>query len=147
MVRDSDLNMCSLRAAYAAAAVAVFGLELFIALAVDDRIIRPFGGDSLAVMLVYLALRAASRLGVLAATALAFAIACAIEMSQWLDLLDTIGLRSNPVARVVLGAKFDPMDIVAYGVGGMVILAGESVRRAISCRPFVRRLFSRTKRR
>ncbi|PSJ43592.1 DUF2809 domain-containing protein [Allosphingosinicella deserti] len=123
--------MLGLRAGYAAAAVAVFGLELFIALTVEDRIIRPFGGDSLAVVLVYLVLRAASRIEVLAATALAFAIACAVEIAQWLDLLDTIGLRGNPIARVVLGASFDPMDLAAYALGAVLILVGESLRRAI----------------
>lgn len=137
--------MPSPRAGYAAAAVAVFGLELFIALTVEDRIIRPFGGDSLAVVLIYLALRAASRLKVIAATALACAIACAVEMAQWLDLLDTIGLRGNPIARVVLGAQFDPMDIAAYAIGALVILAGESAKEAIWCRASARLLFTRTK--
>ena len=43
---------------YAAAAVAVLLVEIGIALFVRDRVVRPYGGDVLAVIGVYLAARA-----------------------------------------------------------------------------------------
>lgn len=121
--------MPSRRTGYAAAALAIFGLELVIALGVRDTIVRPYGGDSLAVLLVYLALRAAFRIRVLAATALALLIAILVEIAQWVDLLGALGLHGNTIARVVLGTGFDPIDFVAYGIGAVAILAGEGIRR------------------
>ncbi|WP_165356317.1 DUF2809 domain-containing protein [Sphingosinicella sp. BN140058] len=109
--------------------MAILGLELVIALGVRDTIVRPHGGDSLAVLLVYLALRAAFRIRVRTATALALLIAIVVEIAQFLDLLGTLGLHGNAIARVVLGTGFDPIDFVAYGVGAVAILAGEGIRR------------------
>lgn len=113
------------RAGYAWAAVAVFGIEVLIALFVHDRVIRPFIGDSLAVMLVYLVLRAITPLKVTLAAATAFGIACLVEFGQWIGLLDILGLRDNRLARVVLGSHFDAMDFVAYGFGAVFALALE----------------------
>ncbi|MDB5707910.1 MAG: hypothetical protein JWN66_5026 [Sphingomonas bacterium] len=123
-----------IRRAYALVAIAVFALEVAIALFVRDRFVRPFVGDSLAVVLVYLALRAVTPLRVKVAVALAFATAIAIEFGQYFDLLDALGLRANPVVRVVLGAGFDPMDFAAYAAGTLGVLAIEA-RRTVRARP------------
>ncbi|MCC2975784.1 DUF2809 domain-containing protein [Sphingomonas sp. PL-96] len=126
------MHNCSRRfhAGYAAAALLVFLLEVAIALWVRDRMIRPYLGDSLAVVLVYLTLRAATRLSVPSAIAAALAIAFAIELSQWFRLVNTLGLANNGIARVVLGTGFDLHDFAAYLLGGGLVLIGEAVLRA-----------------
>lgn len=116
------------RPAYALAAAAVFAIEVLIALFVHDRLVRPHLGDSLAVVLVYLALRAVTPLRVTMAVIAAFAIACAIEVGQFFDLVDLLGLRACRVARVVLGTGFDPADFLAYAAGALGVLAIELAR-------------------
>jgi hypothetical protein len=118
----------TIRPTYALAALAVFAVEVGIALFVHDKLVRPHLGDSLAVVLVYLALRAVTPLRVGAAAIAAFAIACAIEVGQFFDLVDLLGLGACHVARVVLGTGFDPADFLAYAAGALGVLAIERAR-------------------
>lgn len=113
---------------YALMTLAVLAIEALIALLAHDRFIRPFVGDSLAVVLLYLGLRAALRPRVEAAAALALAIACVIEVGQLFDLVDRLGLGWSRVARIVLGTGFDPLDFVAYALGYLSVLAAERMR-------------------
>ena len=116
------------RPSYALATIAVLGIEIAIARFVHDGLVRPYLGDSLAVAAVYLALRAVTPLRVVAAVAIAFAFACAIEVGQFFHLVDVLGLGANRLARVVLGTTFVLTDFVAYAGGAMCVLAIERVR-------------------
>ncbi len=108
---------------YALATIALLIVEVGIALFVRDRIIRPYVGDTLAVLLVYTALRAVTRLSVPAAALAAFAVAVAIEFGQYVRILDQLGLGDNRLARTVLGSGFDTHDFLAYGAGALIALA------------------------
>jgi len=99
-----------------------------IALFVRDAFVRPYLGDTLAVILVYAGLRAVLRIGMLGAGAAALAIAFAIEFGQRFGLLDLLGLRDLPIARIVLGSGFDPWDLAAYTIGALLVLIFERVR-------------------
>lgn len=114
------------RAAYAFAALAIFAIEVLVALFVRDNFIRPYVGDVLAVALVYTALRAATPLGLWPTIALTLAIAFAVELAQLFNLLDATGLRGSQVARIVLGGSFDPTDLVAYFAGAALVVLGEA---------------------
>lgn len=116
------------RPSYALATIAVLGLEIAIARFVHDDFVRPYLGDSLAVVAVYLALRAVTPLGVVAAVAIAFAFACAIEVGQFFHLVDLLGLGTNRLARIVLGSTFVLTDFVAYAGGAVCVLAVETPR-------------------
>ena len=115
---------------YAALTIALLAIELAIALFLNDPIIRPYVGDALAVVLVYAGLRAVTRLAVAPATLVAFAIAVAIEFSQYFHLLKAIGLDHNRFARMILGSGFDPKDFIAYASGAVAVLLVERYRRA-----------------
>lgn len=119
----------NIRLPYALAAALVLAVEIVVALFIHDRIIRPHLGDSLAVILVYLGLRAFTPLRVLPSNATALAIATAIEFGQLFHLVDRLGLGGNAVARVVIGTGFDPKDFAAYAAGGVLVLLIEAVRR------------------
>ena len=67
------------RSHYALAALAVFALEVVIALFVNDAFVRPFVGDALAVILVYLGLRAATPLRPRVALGAALGVALGAE--------------------------------------------------------------------
>jgi hypothetical protein len=106
----------------------LFATEVLIARFVHDRFVRPHLGDTLAVLLVYCGLRTIFPLRSLPAAIIAFAIAALIEFGQLADILDILGLRSIPIARVVLGSGFDPWDFVAYAAGAAFALAIERLR-------------------
>ena len=106
----------------------VLCVELFIAVRVHDSFVRPYLGETLAVALVYLALRAATRLGVISAAASAFGIAVVIEFGQLIGILGILGLEGSAVARTVLGTGYDPHDFIAYAAGALAAVALELCR-------------------
>uniref|UniRef100_UPI0035CC2378 ribosomal maturation YjgA family protein n=1 Tax=uncultured Sphingomonas sp. TaxID=158754 RepID=UPI0035CC2378 len=112
-------------ARYALAAIALFALEVLIALYVHDAVIRPYLGDSVAVALVYLVLRAAFTVRVPVAAGLAFAIACALEIGQAFHLIDRLGLGHSRIVRVMLGTFYDPSDFLCYALGALGVLLVE----------------------
>lgn len=111
-----------MRLAYALLAGAVFLIEVVIALWWRDGFVRPYLGDVLAVALVYLMLRAATRLDPLGAVGVALVVAVVIELAQLVHMLDAVGLGGNRLARVVLGGVFDLRDIVCYLTGALLAL-------------------------
>lgn len=113
---------------YAFAAALMFAIEVFIAVFAHDNLVRPYVGDALAVVLVYCALRAVTRIGVKGGTAIALAIAFAVEGSQYLHFVDRIGLGEIRLARILLGTGFDPHDFIAYTAGAVFILIAEALR-------------------
>ena len=90
-----------------------------------DAFIRPYIGDVLAIALVYTALRALTPLSLYSALGLTLAIAVAIEIAQAMKVLDALGLGGNEMARTIFGGSFDWMDLVAYAVGGIVVILVE----------------------
>lgn len=126
------------RPSYALATIAVLGIEIAIARFIHDDFVRPYFGDSLAVVAVYLALRAVTPLRVVAAVMIAFAFACAIEMGQFFHLVDMLGLGTNRIARIVLGTTFGLTDFVAYAGGAVCALIIETAceKRRLSRRRF-----------
>lgn len=123
------MRALSFRPGYALAAAGLFAVEVLIALYAHDRFVRPYLGDVLAVILVYCGLRAVLRIEVFPAILVALAIAFAVEFGQLIGILDMLGLRSNAVARVVLGSGFEVKDLLAYLAGAVVVLTVERIRR------------------
>jgi len=117
------------RASYAVAASLVFLVEVAIAACVHDAVVRPYLGDSLAVVLVYLAIRAVTPFAMRWSAAAALAVACAIEVGQWFHLADLLGLGHVRIARIVIGTGFDPADFLAYAGGAVAVVAVETARR------------------
>jgi hypothetical protein len=115
------------RSRYALCALAVLAIEALIALFVHDSFVRPLVGDSLAVILVYLLVRAVTAMRLRTATSLSLGIAFAIELSQLFGMISHLGLDHNRMARVVLGSQFDPLDLIAYVAGAACIVAGEAL--------------------
>lgn len=108
---------------YAGISLLIFGVEVLIALFLDDKLIRPFFGDLLVVMLIYFTLLTfikISRRHVLATGVWLFALI--IEYLQYLDIVSALGLRENEIVRIVLGSTFDWFDIMAYTFGALIAL-------------------------
>lgn len=118
----------SFRPGYALAALAIFLIEVAIALWVRDAVVRPYGGDVLATILVYLSLRAVTDMKVMPAALAALAISFLVEIAQALDLVTRLGLSHNETARTVLGTSFAVGDLVAYSVGALLVVMVERLR-------------------
>lgn len=120
-------------------AVLLFLTEVLIALYAPAGFIRGFVGDVLVVILLFCMARAVvppvfnpvanskdegiKRL--FQTPWLAFAVllfAFAIEFGQYGSLVDKLGLGGNRLARIVIGSHFDPLDLVAYFVGYLILV-------------------------
>jgi len=129
----------SWRPGYAVAAVIVFLVETVIALWVRDAFMRPYLGDVLAVVLVYLVLRAITSCGVIPAALVALAVGLAVEIGQAMNLLNLLGLSDYAVARVVFGTWFSVGDIFCYAAGAAIAVIAEYAREHIATRSKVDR--------
>lgn len=110
---------------YLALAVALFGIEVLIALFFHDAFVRPILGDVLVVALVYTSVLTVVELRPLPAALGVLVFACAVELAQYARLVDHLGLRQNAVARVVIGTSYDPRDFLAYAAGAAAVLVAE----------------------
>ena len=115
-----------------AAGLALLAMLGFIALYVKDPLVRPFLGDSLAVIWLYTELRAFLKLEAITLASLSLALACAIEFAQYANLLSLLGLQHIPSLRIILGSTFDPLDLAAYGLGWALIIAVHTLKRRSS---------------
>lgn len=83
--------------------------------------VRGFSGDVLAVMWVYCMLASVLQTRPSLLAGVAFLLGVAIELAQYLAA--TFGLRiSNPILRIVVGATPDWWDVLAYGLGAVIVL-------------------------
>jgi Protein of unknown function (DUF2809) len=105
--------------------VALLAVEVFIALVVHDRVVRPFVGDVLVVILIYCFVRIFPRTRVTPTVLAVFVFACAIEVSQAFDLVKRLHVEHIAVLRVALGTHFDPFDFVAYAIGSLIVWLAE----------------------
>jgi hypothetical protein len=124
----------SWRPGYAVVALLLFLMEVAIALWVRDAFVRPYLGDALAVILVYLVLRAITTWRVIPAALIALGVGLAVEIGQAMNLLDLLDLSGHAVARVVFGTSFSIGDIVCYAAGAAIAVLDESARERIAGR-------------
>lgn len=108
------------RPGYAVAALALLAVELLIALFVKDAFVRPYLGDVLAVILVFMAIRAVFVVGPWTAVVVALCVAVVIELGQLIGILHILGLAHHRWLRVVLGTGFDVRDLLAYAIGALI---------------------------
>lgn len=107
-------------------------IEIFIALFVHDRIIRPFGGDLLVVILIYYFICAFTNIKWVPAIIGVFVFACAVEAAQAFNLVQLLGLQHSRFWRIVIGTSFSWLDILAYALGAIFIMVIECIRARVS---------------
>lgn len=104
-------------------------LLVFIALYIRDRLISPLLGDSLAVIWLYMTLRAFIKLKTVTAASLTLALAFAVELAQYLNVLGLLGLQHIRPLRITLGSTFDPLDLAAYSLGWALVITVHILRK------------------
>lgn len=102
----------------------VFLVEVIIAVFVHDQLIRPYLGDILVVVCVYLLCRTIflKKFKYLSFYVLIFAIF--VEILQYFNLAQVIA-KDNQVIKIILGSTFDIKDIICYVIGYILIVIVE----------------------
>jgi len=111
---------------YALLTLTLFVIEVMIALFVKDSFVRPFLGDTLAVILVYTALRSVGARPVWLVATGALAFAFFLELLQYFRVMDLF--EEGSIFRVVLGSSYATADLFAYAAGWVIILVAEWYR-------------------
>ena len=115
-------------------------IEILIALYVRDAFLRPYGGDTLAVLLLYCAVRSFLRYPSLPTAIAVWVFACILEVIQSTNLLFHLGLKKNELANILVGNTFAWLDILAYTIGLLIIVIVEKFlpeRQKIISNPLV----------
>ena len=95
----------------------LLGIEVCIALFINDSFIRPYVGDMLVTLLLCCLCRVIipSKLRLLPLYVFAFA-AC-VEIGQYFDLVALLGLADNRFLSVLMGRTFSWLDLLCYAFG------------------------------
>lgn len=97
-------------------AVLLIMAEFYIGIYVNDRIIRPYGGDVIIVIILYAIIRATYPEKKVPAALFVFVFATAYEFTQLIPLADLLGI-SKEVVRIIMGVSFSWVDIGCYAIG------------------------------
>lgn len=103
-------------------AIALFIIEVLIALYVRDDFIRPYVGDYLVVILIYCAVRTFIRSSPFKIAIGVLLFSYMIEVLQYFKIVDRLGLTDNMIAKTVIGYGFEWWDVLAYTLGILTVL-------------------------
>lgn len=112
---------------YALASLIILGIEILIALYVDDKFIRPFGGDILVVILIACIVRIFSPNGIPLLALWVFIFSVAVEVAQYFDVVNLLGLGDITFFVIIIGNSFSFIDIICYAVGCLIFLASDLI--------------------
>jgi hypothetical protein len=114
---------------YFVCSLVLIGVEIFIGARMHDRIIRPYGGDYLVVILLYCFVRSFWAVPIVITAASVLIFSYAVEVSQYFHLADRLGLREPSLARTLLGSYFTWTDMLVYTLGILTVLGVEKLIR------------------
>jgi len=119
--------MLTFKRHYFVATILLLCIEILIALFVHDRIVRPYIGDVLVVILIYCFVKSFLKISVFTAAMATLLFAYLVEIGQYFNMVTVLGLQDSKIARTVLGTSFGWVDLVAYTVGVALVLGIEKV--------------------
>lgn len=112
-------------------ALGFFLVLVLIAAFVRDAVIRPYGGDVLVMVFLFLLVRGISAWPRAIVAGLVLAVAALVEFGQALGLLEILRLDGIRLARIVFGQTPDALDVVLYGIGtGIAVLVDQALLRS-----------------
>lgn len=101
--------------------IILFVIEILIALYVKDSIIRPYGGDFLVVILLYYFVRTFFLFSALSVAIGVLLFSYVIEILQYFELVNLLGVQDIELARIVIGTGFSWWDMLAYTLGIIIV--------------------------
>ena len=102
--------------------VFLFIVLVLIAVYVNDTIIRPFAGDTLAMIWLYYTAKSLLNISVIRLSVGVLILSYCVEFAQYFNVVTLLGLQNVKIAKIVLGSTFDIMDIAAYTVGWLIVV-------------------------
>jgi len=108
--------------------VLLFVIEVLIALYVHDKIVRPYIGDMLVVLLIYCFVRTFFKLPVMPTAIGVLIFSYVVETLQYFKIVEVLGLQDSAFFRTVIGTSFVWMDLVMYTLGIMLVLIIEKMK-------------------
>lgn len=102
--------------------------EAFIGVYLHDALIRPYGGDFLAVILLYCFVKSFFNTRVFPTACCVLILSYLIEFSQYFHLVDLLGLQDSRVAVMLMGNYFSFTDMLAYTLGILLVVVVENIR-------------------
>jgi len=110
----------------------LFAVEVMIALFLHDRVIRPYIGDVIVVILIYCFVKSFFNFAVLPTALGVLLFAFGIETLQYFNIIIHLGLEKSKLATTVIGNSFAWVDMLTYVIGILiVIIAEKSFTRSI----------------
>lgn len=116
------------RVLYGIAAFILLITEVYIALFVHDAFIRPYLGDVLVVVVVYMFVRIFIPEKKFLLPLYVFLFAVGVEALQYFRIVEWLGLEEYKFFRVLLGSVFDLKDILCYAAGCIILGGFEIIR-------------------
>jgi Protein of unknown function (DUF2809) len=112
---------------YFLCAIILLIIEICIAKFAHDKIIRPYVGDFLVVILIYCLVKAFFNTPVLATAAGVLLFAFAVETAQYFNIVGLLGLQNSGFAKIIIGSAFEWADIMVYSLGIVAVISVEKI--------------------
>lgn len=110
------------RAKYIVIAIALFVVLCIIALTFRHMpFIRGFVGDVVVVAFLYVLIKSVKDFPDIRLIISILLFAYIVEWTQYIKLIDKLGLGHNRRVALIMGAVFDWWDILAYTIGAMIL--------------------------
>ena len=110
---------------YAFLTAALFITEACTALFIKDKFIRPYFGDFLVVILIYCFVKTFFNAPVFKTAIAVLLFAYFIELLQYLQLIEILGLQHSKLAKIIMGSAFKWLDMLMYTLGIGIVLIVE----------------------
>lgn len=114
--------MIQLNYKYLTIALLLFLVEVFIALYIKTPLVRHFFGDVLVVILIYTSVKSIFNFSVKSTAIGVLIFSYLIEIFQYFNGIQLVGLQDNYIARLIIGTTFTWSDLVAYLMGIILII-------------------------
>ncbi len=118
-----------LRMVYAVLFGGILLVEIGIALFVHDAFVRPYIGDMLVTVLLCCFCRIFVPQKVTLLPAYVFLFAVAVELLQYVDIVQLLGLQNSRFLSVLVGRTFSAADIFCYALGCLAFFAADRIIR------------------
>jgi hypothetical protein len=110
---------------YAVISLLLLTTEILIAAFANDKIIRPYIGDVLVVILMYCFTQTFFKLPVIYTAIAVLLFAFSIEGLQYINIVKMLGYQHNTFTRLVLGSSYSTGDLLAYTAGIVIVILFE----------------------
>lgn len=127
-VLPSGKPIFRLHKGYLLLTIALFIIEVLIALFVRDKFIRPYIGDFLVVILIYCFFKSFLNISAVKLAVGVLLFSYAVEISQYFHFINMLGLQHSLLAKIILGNSYSWADMLVYTLGIMAVFVIEKFR-------------------